>query len=134
MSRWLRSIPTLRLKTLIGGALIVAGALTVVIVLMRDRIRLYADGERTRASILGIIPQGTRGSLAQQILENDGFRCVFRDALLNAESKVTAPGLLCSKQKWAPTVIVGYHEWLVTLWVVDGIVADVRVVYGVTAW
>jgi hypothetical protein len=100
----------------------------------RDRIQLHRDSERTRRSILAVIPLGTESGRARQIMEADGFRCESTTQLTPADVPgVGTSGIFCAKVRWAPMLVLGSHEWHVSIFVVNEEVRDVQVLYAITA-
>lgn len=88
----------------------------------QDRIRLYRDSERlTHASLLKHIPIGAGESSAQDIMENNGFRCGVNDTLIQGQV-IRVIG--CRKRDWTLR-----GTWRVGLFLQEGRVNRIVVSY-----
>jgi hypothetical protein len=101
----------------------------------RNRVRTFADEERTLESVLHHVPVGSGVGSALFEMERSGFRCSIQRGVVQPDSSITSL-LNCAKDR--PTWwLIAEHNWRVAFYlggVGDSIIRDVRVGYSQTAF
>lgn len=108
------------------GLLTIGGVGVVWMIGSRD-IRLNKDDlEEAKEAVLRAVPVGTSADEGRRVLEADGFECVRLENTTRGGEPARA--VQCSRGTW-----FGFATWSVVLWLAGEDVADVSVLYAVTA-
>lgn len=111
------------------SAVFCAGCAPVQTVMSVNRMKLSADTQKTRASILKFVPPGTRTEKAKKIMEENNFKCTLKTEgeFMTAKKLYTNINYIyCDRS----TKEIVSRRWQVAVVVEKGRVKDVLVSTG----
>ena len=82
--------------------------------------------------MLARVPLGTPSQEALKTLTEGGLNC--RIEIVELSYTESDERVFCRRSRWAWRVLIGNEEWSISAWLTDGVVREIRVVYGVTVF
>jgi hypothetical protein len=128
-------IPVRRRAVLLGALVLIAAARLVSLIWRGDRVRLYADEQRTLASVLERVPVGSTVVHALEVMERSRFKCSLQRNVVGPDLRSVS--LLNCRRDTLTWSIVVERNWGVVFYLAgdnDETVREVRVSYALTAF